>query len=73
MVLGKATTSETVIERVHKSYDSVSIVVVRREGRDESNNEDQINSIVKEPGFCVNALGGNLDDELSAVTDRLIS
>ena len=73
MVLGKAATAETVIERVHKSYDSVSIIVVRREGSDASNNEDQINSIVKEPGFCVNASGENLDDDLCAVTDRLIS
>ena len=61
------------IEGVHESYDSVSIIVVRREGSETSNNEDQINSIVKGPGFCVNASGENLDDDLCAVTDRLIS
>ena len=64
-------TAEAIIESVHKSYDSVSIVVVRREGRDQSNNEAQIESIVKEPGFYAKAAGGSLDDDLSAVTKRI--
>ena len=70
---GEAVTSEAVIESVQKTYDSVSIVVVRREGSDTSKNEDQINSIVKSPGFCANASGESLDDDLSAVTARVFS
>ena len=70
MSSGEAVTSKTVIERVHKSYDSVSIVVVRRAGRNTSYNEGQINSIVKAPGFYAKASGKNLDDDLNAVTGR---
>ena len=80
---GEAVTSEAITESVHKIYDSVSMVVVRREGRDD-NNEDQIKSMVKKPGFYYKA-GGKISEEvqrgslkkgltghLSDVTDLLL-